>query len=115
MHHYIPVPEAAGKSSVVFRFHAEGLDTGNGGTRHEGFWVIDNVRVTANVSVLSPLTISRSGGNVSFSWAGGTGIRLQKTSPLVPANWTDISSTLGNSSHSEPITAAPTFFRLFKP
>jgi len=56
MHHYIPVPQAAGKSNVVFRFHAEGLDNGNlldpgdpaTGTRHQGFWAIDNVRVTAN-------------------------------------------------------------------
>ncbi len=115
MHHYIPVPQAAGNTNVVFRFHAEGIDAGNGGTRHEGFWVIDNVRVTANVLTLGNLTITRSGGNVNFTWTGGTGIRLQKTTPLVPASWTDIGSTLGNSSHSEAIGAGPTFFRLFKP
>ena len=116
MHHYIPVPQVAGKSNVVFRFHAEGLDTGNAGTRHEGFWVVDNVRVTANVAGLGNLTISRSGGNVNFSWVGGTGIRLQKkTGALVGGTWVDIISTLGNSSYSEPISATNTFYRLSQP
>ncbi len=65
---------------------------------------------------LSKLTISLSGGNVNFSWAGGTGIRLQKkTGSIVGGTWTDIISTLGNSTHSEAITATPTFYRLFKP
>lgn len=118
MHHYIPVPQAAGKSSVVFRFHAEGIDTGNAGTRHEGFWVIDNVRVTANGTTPMPsiTSITRSGVNVVVTWPGGTGIRLQKTTTLTnPASWADIASTLGNSSYSEAITATPTYYRLYRP
>ena len=55
-HHYLEVPQAAGKSAVVFRFHAEGQDppidddplNGTNGTMG-GFWAIDKVRVTANV------------------------------------------------------------------
>ena len=114
MHHYIPVPEAAGKSSVVFRFHAEGLDTGNGGTRHMGFWAIDNVRVTANVLTIT--SIANSGANAVITWPGGSGIRLQKNTSLTnPAGWVDIGSTLGNSSHTEARTATPTFYRLYKP
>ena len=69
----------------------------------------------AIVTAIGNVGISVSGGNVNFTWTGGAGIRLQKTSPLVPANWTDIGSTLGNSSHSEPITATPTYYRLLKP
>lgn len=42
-HHYLSVPSAAGSSNVKFRFHAEGQ-----GNNMQGFWVIDNVRVTAN-------------------------------------------------------------------
>ncbi len=45
MRHYLPVPEAAGKDQVVFRFHAAGGDPGE----MEGFWVVDNVEVTASV------------------------------------------------------------------
>jgi len=115
MHHYIPVPQAAGKASVVFRFHAEGFDGGNGGTRHTGFWVIDNVRVTANIP-LAITTISTSGGNVTVTWPGCTGVRLQKTTTLTnPLSWVDIGSTLGNSSHTEARTATPTYYRLAKP
>ncbi|MBI3851842.1 MAG: hypothetical protein HY298_16425 [Verrucomicrobia bacterium] len=114
MHHYIPVPQAAGKSSVIFRFHAQGLDTGNAGTRHQGFWVIDNVRVTANVLAIT--SISTSGGNVTVNWPGGPGIRLQKSTNLTnPLSWADIGTTLGNSTHSEALTSTPTFFRLSKP
>jgi hypothetical protein len=49
-HHYIPAPQAAGASSVVFRFHAEGGDI----DRFEGFWVVDNVRVTKNTINSNP-------------------------------------------------------------
>ena len=44
LHHYLAVPQAAGQSNVIFRFHAEGQDP----EQMEGFWVIDDVRVTAN-------------------------------------------------------------------
>jgi len=50
MRHYLPVPQAAGKNNVVFRFLATGEDPGE----MEGFWVIDNVRVTANVGAAVP-------------------------------------------------------------
>lgn len=126
MHHYVPVPQAAGKSSVVFRFRAEGRDNGNlfdpedpdSGTRHQGFWVIDNVRVTANAAAPMPsiTSITAAGGNVNVTWPGGTGIRLQKTTTLTnPASWADIGSTLGTSSYSEPLTATPTYYRLYRP
>lgn len=42
-HHYIPIPAAAGKSDVKIRFSAKGGDAA-----YEGFWAIDDVRVTAN-------------------------------------------------------------------
>jgi len=113
MHHYIPVPQAAGQSNVKFRFHAQGLDTGNSGTRHEGFWAIDNVRVTANA--LQITSIAKSGPNVVITWAGGPGIQLQKTTNLNnPGSWANIGSTLGNSSHSEALSGTPTFYRLVK-
>ncbi len=65
-------------------------------------------------ALLSTLSVSFTGNNVNFTWAGGTGIRLQKSSPL-GGIWSDIGSTLGNSSHSEAMTGAPTFYRLYKP
>lgn len=44
MRHYLEAPQAAGSSSVVFRFYAAGADP----DEMEGFWVIDNVSVTAD-------------------------------------------------------------------
>lgn len=50
MHHYLEAPQAAGSSNVIFRFHAAGGDPGE----MEGFWVIDNVSVTADTQVAVP-------------------------------------------------------------
>ncbi len=43
-HHYFEVPDAAGKSGVIFRFAAKGADP----DQMNGFWVVDNVRVTVD-------------------------------------------------------------------
>ena len=42
--HYLEAPQAAGQSEVIFRFQAIGEDPGE----MEGFWVIDNVSITAD-------------------------------------------------------------------
>ena len=69
-HHYIAVPAAAGKKSVMFRFQAEGGDPG----RNQGFWAIDNVRVTVNRpgSGEAPRfgAVTLSAGSVSLTWTG---------------------------------------------
>jgi hypothetical protein len=71
---------------------------------------------TRTITVLSTPRISLSSGNVNLTWPGDTGIRLQKTTILSnPLSWEDIGSTLGKSSHSEPLADSPTFFRLSKP
>ncbi|MDP8243033.1 MAG: hypothetical protein P9L94_03050 [Candidatus Hinthialibacter antarcticus] len=61
-HHYLEVPQAAGSSNVVFRFFASASDPTdeaapdfpNGNDDMEGFWAIDNVRVTADTSTSVP-------------------------------------------------------------
>ena len=64
------------------------------------------------VQTLPRLSIVREGGNVRLNWTGGTGIRLQKTSALAPANWEDVSGTLGASTFTEASTNGPAFYRL---
>lgn len=49
-HHYFSIPSAAGKSGVIFRFSAKGADP----DQMQGFWVVDNVRVTANRTTAVP-------------------------------------------------------------
>ncbi|MDA1272776.1 MAG: hypothetical protein O2960_01815 [Verrucomicrobia bacterium] len=68
MHHYLEVPALAGAKNAVFRFHAQGGDP----DQFEGFWAIDNVRVTANKGGSAPtLSASRQGGTIAVSWDGG--------------------------------------------
>jgi hypothetical protein len=67
----------------------------------------------ASVGVLN---VSSSGANVVFNWAGGAGIRLQRTLSLSPTSWADVAGTLGNSTYSEPKSSfARAFYRLYKP
>ena len=61
-HLYLEAPQAAGSSNVVFRFLAAGSDPTdnaapdfpNGNGDMEGFWAVDNVRVTADTSTSIP-------------------------------------------------------------
>lgn len=68
-HHHIPVPEAAGRNNVVFRFASTGADT----DQYRGFWAIDDVRVTINPEgVVAPpaVGISLSGNDVILTFEG---------------------------------------------
>ena len=61
-HHYVPVPEAAGQSSVVLRFYYMS-DNGN-----EWYWAIDKVRVTGYSGALwTPPAVPGLAGQTSFS------------------------------------------------
>jgi hypothetical protein len=63
------------------------------------------------VQTLPSLSIVRNGNNLSFSWRGGTGIRLQKSQG--PATiWQDVPGTLGASNFSEPLAGTGGFYRL---
>ncbi len=65
---------------------------------------------------LGILLVSVSGANVQFSWVGGTGIRLQRSTTLAPGSFVDVGGTLGNSSYSEPVSSfIKAFYRLYKP
>ena len=65
---------------------------------------------------LGELRVKLVGANVHFSWAGGTGIRLQRSTGLNPVLWDDVSGTLGSSSYSEPALSFPqAYYRLYKP
>ncbi len=71
--------------------------------------------VVAPPASIGSVQVARVGGNVQFSWTGGTGIRLQKSTTLAAGSWTDVPGTLGASSHSEPTTNNAAHFRLFRP
>ena len=52
-------------------------------------------------------------GNFGWlTWAGSPTLKLQQSSSLQPAVWTDVPGTLGVSSASVPTTGPSSFFRL---
>ena len=61
------------------------------------------------------ISVTLSGTNVNFSWAGATGVRLQKSVNVNPSSWSDVAGTIGASAYSEPATNTRSFYRLFKP
>lgn len=94
-HHYIPVPEAAGKSAVVFQFTSSGGDP----EQYRGFWAIDDVRVSIDPeggTTAPALSIDRSGANVTVTFEG----TLQEAGQL-GGPWTDLPGT-------SPLTIEPT-------
>ncbi len=66
---------------------------------------------------LPPGAISSSvtGPSLNFQWDARSGVRLQSTPLLVPANWQDVPGTLGLENFTVPIGNADEFFRLFRP
>lgn len=63
------------QKQVIVRFHASGGDSSA-----RGFWVIDNVSVTANKAGGTPIVLNATAGaagKVNLSWTGGQGLALQ--------------------------------------
>ena len=61
------------------------------------------------------ISVSLQGANLTLSWPGGPGIRLQKTASLTNPNWQDVPGTLGASSAVEPVSGQAAFYRLSAP
>ncbi len=64
--------------------------------------------------VMTPfkLIITLANGNANLFWIGSSSLKLQQSTSLNPANWTDVPATLGASSAVVPVTGSSTFFRL---
>ena len=63
--------------------------------------------------MVSPrLWVQVSGRNLNFTWAGSPTLKLQQSTSLQPAVWTDVPGTLGASSATVLIAGPSSFFRL---
>ena len=63
--------------------------------------------------VVSTLSISApSGGQVTLTWNGRPGVRLQSASAVTDAAWSDVPETDGQSSKVLTVGANNQFFRL---
>jgi hypothetical protein len=78
----------------------------------DGQWGFKVVRLrdllTLNAPLLSP-------NGLALSWAGGPGIKLQKTTSLTNPNWQTVLGSEGLSQIELPCAEAAAFFRLNKP
>ena len=64
------------------------------------------------IQTLSGISIILDGNDVTLTWRGGAGIRLQRALTLAPASWQDVAGTLAASSFSESIGENAGFYRL---
>jgi hypothetical protein len=61
----------------------------------------DNIRITSGDIVVGGPTLAMptvGNGNVNLSWTGGQAPFLVQWSPILPATWTDVYSTSGNTA-----------------
>ena len=111
MKHYIAVPEAVKKNNVIFRFSATGGDP----DRFQGFWAIDNVRVSANKASTPPSPIQLVGAgdglSIKLTWTGGEGPFLVQAATDIAGPWIDLVTTTERSS-KQPFLTSATFFRI---
>ena len=101
------LPNADKQASVQFRL----MQTGTG----SWFWGIDNwglYSVPSLVQAIGPVSIHLSGTSAVLTWTAAPNVHLQQSSTLAPANWTDLSSTLGQGSYTTGITNQRAFYRL---
>jgi hypothetical protein len=69
--------------------------------------------VSAAPAALKLNGITAAGGNVTITWAGGAGIKLQSAATLGGA-WTDVTGSVGASTMTFPTGNAAAFFRLVR-
>ena len=64
------------------------------------------------VQTLPSISIERDGNDLTLTWRGGAGIRLQRARTLAPASWQDVAGTLAASTFMESLGENAGFYRL---
>ncbi len=100
------LPQADNQPKIRLRFAHAGTDSWYFGVDDVGLYSLPAVKLTS---------IVRSGGNVSVTWSGAAGTKLQKTTSLTSPNWQDVPGSNGASSVSEPASSAGAYYRLVRP
>jgi hypothetical protein len=98
---------ADGQPHVRFRFGYAGTCS--------WFWGVDNFglyEINTPVSTPPTLTFTVSGTSLKLSWQGTATGRLQTTTVLKPASWTDVPGTTGASTATVTISGPRSFFRV---
>lgn len=105
----IPVNNPDGASSMVISFGL--IDAGN-----DWWWAVDNVQVLVaqDGAPAGPRItgVSVSGADVTLTWEGGAGIKVQKTASLSNPDWQDVAGSEGQSSITDTVIGETAYYRL---
>ena len=77
-----------------------------------GLQGLDLSRIDKLVTELAIESVRREADTVTLSWAGGPGIRLQRTPRLEDPEWIDVEATEGSSSFTGSIEQPSAYYRL---
>ena len=75
-------------------------------------WGLDFTPIAPPTLRISRPVGGQSGGQLTLSWSGGSGIRLQKAAMAAKPSWHEVAGTDGKSSVSLPIEEPNAIFRL---
>jgi len=100
------LPLADNQAKVRLRFAHAGTDSWYFGVDNVGLYSLPAVRINSTV---------RSGNNLTISWNGAAGTKLQKTTSLGSPNWQDVPASNGANSVNDPLSGVETYYRLVRP
>lgn len=102
------LPQADNQPKVRLRFAHAGDDSWYFGVDNVGLYSLTPQSLAIN-------SIVRNGDNITISWNGAPGVRLQKSTSLSSPNWNDIQGTEGASSYTDSASGNNAYYRLRKP
>jgi len=101
------LPQADNQPNVRLRFAHAGTDSWYFGVDDVGLYSLP-------VPSLEISSIVRNGSNVTISWNGAPGVRLQKSTSLTTPNWAVVSGTDGASSYTDSTADPAAYYRLIQ-
>lgn len=105
---FFRLPQADNQPKVRLRFTHAGTDSWYFGIDNLGLYSLATAQMQIN-------SIVRDGSNVTISWNGAPGIKLQKTVSLTDSIWQDVPGSDGASSINDATSGPSAYYRLIRP
>ena len=101
------LPQADNQPKVRLRFAHAGTDSWYFGVDDVGFYSLASPSLVIN-------SIVRNGSNVTISWNGAVGVKLQKTTSLTTPDWQEVPGSDGASTATDTTSDPEAYYRLFE-
>lgn len=105
---FFRLPQADNQPKVRLRFAHAGTDSWYFGIDNVGLYSLATAQMQIN-------SIIRDGSNVTISWNGAPGIKLQKSVSLTSPNWQDVPGSDGASNVNDATSGPSAYYRLVRP